>query len=206
MEHERARSYFVFMMTMKLSAMLEPPLLLHAAAQHNSLVAREALRTCLQSNCHHPKVKALQQEPLLGDILELLEGTRQEELKYLLPFVAAFKFSWTAERKVEGEHASIHQATRKARSCTEAYDSLHRRLPEVKDFLRRKGALEEFCEELQKHRSPKRAAAALGMAAHPALQRFSRHGTLLSGRSSTGQTPQPFMAQSSTRVRKNKRW
>lgn len=154
-------------MTLKLSAMQEPPLLLHGASHQNELVARRALRTCLEGACAHPRIVVLQSQPLHGQASAFLEGTPLEELPDLLDFIAAFKFSFSAERRVEGEHIMLHHAFAGAPRRSEAHDSLYRRLPDIKPLLQEEGGLSYLCEELDCARSPQSAAAALGMAKHP---------------------------------------
>ena len=71
---------------------------------------------------------------------------------------------------MEGEHAALHHGYSKARRHSEAYDSLLRRLPEIKEVLLRDGGFQEMCGLLQLTRSPRRAASALGLSCHLALE------------------------------------
>ena len=128
------RSHLVFQFTLKLAAMRSPPRLLFAIAHHNQVVARDAMRECLQCQSGHSKIRCLQQD-LSRDAIHWLQGQCLSELPALAEFIGALKFGFTVERLVEGDHAAIHRAYGSARSHTESYDSLVRRLPELKQIL-----------------------------------------------------------------------
>eukprot|EP00969_Alexandrium_andersonii_P290273 12830548-Alexandrium_andersonii.AAC.1 len=72
---EKCRGELLFTFTLKLSSFLEPPSLLFGAAHHNPLIARDALSKCLASSSTHPRVVALQREPLASEARAYLQGT-----------------------------------------------------------------------------------------------------------------------------------
>ena len=168
-EFELGKAHLTFAFTLKLAAMQEPPRLLHALAHHSTLVARGATRRCLSCESVHPLIARLQGE-LREEAEAYLEGADLQESPSLLDFVASLKFGYSVERLVEGEHAALHHGYSKARRHSEAYDSLLRRLPEIKEVLLRDKGLEQMCTLLEVARSPRRAVAALGMGAHPAQE------------------------------------
>lgn len=168
-EFELGKAHLTFAFTLKLTAMQEPPRLLHALAHHSTLVARGAMRRCLSCESTHPLIAKLQGE-LREDAEAYLEGADLQESPSLLDFISSLKFGFSVERQVEGEHAALHHGYSKARRHSEAYDSLLRRLPEIKEVLLLDKGLEQMCTFLDLARSPRRAAAALGMEAHPAQE------------------------------------
>ena len=79
------------------------------------------------------------------------------------------KFGFSIERLVEGDHAAIHRAFAKARYHTESFDSLVRRLPEIKEVLSHDDGFEQMCNRLHEARNPRKAVEALGLQGHPSF-------------------------------------
>ena len=72
-EYEKGKSFIFFHYTMKLSAFLEPPLMVAGIAHHDVDKAREATATCLRSRANHVVLVTLQSEPILSGAKALIE-------------------------------------------------------------------------------------------------------------------------------------
>lgn len=164
----RGRAHLAFQLTLKITAIRQPPLLLFAVAHHSAAPARDALRHCLESASSHPKIRQLQSGQLLVEAHEFLSGADLHDLGALSVFVASLKFGFAVERQVEGDHAAIHHGYGKARHHSEPYDSLVRRMPEIKQVMASGFGFESLCMHLESVRSPKLAVHSLGMASHSA--------------------------------------
>ena len=92
------------------------------------------------------------------------------ELPDLERWISSFKWGYAVERLVEGDHANIHRSYGRARAHCESYDSLTRRMGELKAIIASKEGMESILECLARARSPHRAAISLGFAHHPALE------------------------------------
>lgn len=134
---------------------------MHGASHQNELVARRALKTCLESTCAHPQIVALQSRALHGQAPAFLEGT---PLGLLRCIQVQLFLRETCRRRTRNV---IPCVCRRPPRHSEAYDSLPRGLPDIKRLLQEEGGLSSLCEELDRARSPQSAAAALGMAKHP---------------------------------------
>jgi hypothetical protein len=130
------RTHLSFQMALKLHAMSEPPRLLYAAAHHNSLKSRDAVRRCLAHRPNHPLMAQLHAEPMKTQAVSYLEGIPLDDLPEFAAFLGSFSFGFAVERMVEGDHAAVHRGYGKARFHGESYDSLVRRLPEIKRQFR----------------------------------------------------------------------
>ena len=172
-DYENARMHLTFTFALKLASMCTPPRLLYAAAHHNQIVARDALRQCLASASDHPAIKTLQSAEMRADAEEFLDGAELVDLEHLGPFVAARKFSFTIERMVEGEHARLHHGYARARNHTESFDSLLRRLPEIKAVMMRPSGLADLSRNMYDCRNPKKAIQHLGLESNPSLSETS---------------------------------
>jgi hypothetical protein len=131
-DFSRGRAHLVFQFALKTHAMHTPPRLLYAAAHHNRLKSREALRQCLDHPCPHKRMRELNAEPLRSQAIAYLGGGSLDDLVELSSFLGTLSFGFVVERLVEGDHAAIHRAFARARSHSEAFDSLVRRMPEIK--------------------------------------------------------------------------
>ena len=123
-DFERARSQLLFILTLKLSSLTAPPLLLFGISSFDLAASIAATRTCLQSTCSHPKIQQLQSEPLCSQAWAYCRGDDIEGLEVLAEFAAELRFGFSSERLVEGGHAVVHMRGTSARGRTEAYDSL----------------------------------------------------------------------------------
>ena len=70
---------------------------------------------------------------------------------------------------MEGSHAGLHHAVQHARSRTEQYDSLNRRLPEIRSLLSTPDGFSKFADALVEVRNPKQVVKKLGLVRHPRL-------------------------------------
>ena len=169
-EYERGRAHLLCSFTIKLAAYQTPPRLLLAGAHHNEDKAKSALARCLQheGDCAHPAM--LRVIELKDDALEWIEGRAvMPDLPELETFVASLKFGYAVERLVEGDHASIHRAYGRSRNHTEAYDSLTRRMKEIKQLVSTRQGLQRMTSFLARARNPRQASESLGFAQHPAI-------------------------------------
>ena len=105
------------------------------------------------------------------DALDWISGEMElAELPDLERWISSFKWGYAVERLVEGDHASIHRGYGRARAHCESYDSLTRRMGELKAIIASKEGMESILECLARARSPRRAAISFGFAHHPALE------------------------------------
>lgn len=175
-EFERGRLFLFHTFTLKLSAFTVPPWLLGAVAHHSKLVAQDALRTCLASSDAHPKIKALQSDPLRWQAEEYLNGVELVELPDLLIFVSSLRFCHAVERRVEGGHARVLRRGRSATQHTEAFDSLALRMSEITGHLdSNPDFLQELSDLVDNARSPKELVGMLGFRDHPACHDVQKH-------------------------------
>ena len=112
---ERSRASMLLTFTLKLSCFLSPPLLLFATARYSQVVAQEALRQCMESDCTHPLVVQLQQAPLFSQAAAFLEGWELAGLPELEGFIASLRSAHGVERQIEGGHATVNRRAGLAR-------------------------------------------------------------------------------------------
>ena len=168
-EFERGRLFLLHTFTLKLSAFSTPPLLLGAVAHHSKLVAHDSIRICLACSDEHPKIKALQVDPLKWQAEEYLNGVDLVELPELGIFIAGLRFCHAVERRVEGGHAKVLRRGRSATQHTEAFDSLALRISEITEKLdSNPDFLQELSDVIDRARSPKELVGILGFKNHPA--------------------------------------
>lgn len=167
------RAHLAFQLTLKVSALRQPPWLLYATAHHSAMKARDALRQCLHSASPHAKIRELKTGTLAEEAREFLDGGDLHDLPVLAEFIGSFKFAFAVERLVEGDHAAIHRAYGRARNHSEAYDSLVRRFPEIKVVIAQPSGFQAMCDNIELCRTPKRAVHALNMGRHESCQRAS---------------------------------
>ena len=124
-EFELAKSHFVSYFTIKLSHWETPPWRMYAMAHRDEHVGRRALEACLASDHPHPKLQLLRQPPLLEDGRLWMDGADllDPRCAHLAAFVAGLRWSFTAERQVEGLHRSIKQRGAIAPNHSEHYIS-----------------------------------------------------------------------------------
>ena len=175
-EFEKGRSFLLHTFTLKLAAFSLPPLLVSAAAHHFRPSAEDALRTCLQCNDDHPKIKCLQSDPVKWQAEEFLDGAELGELPDLCVFLAGLRFCHAVERKVEGGHARVLRRGRSATQHSEAFDSLALRMSEINSHFDSDSLfLEALAGFVSYARSPKDVVAKLGMGRHPACCDVRKH-------------------------------
>ena len=139
---------------------MEPPLLLFACGHHDPSVCSRCIGRCLRSNSNHPRIRKLQRAPLPEQAQEVSEGAALEEFEQLAEFVSEVRWGFSAERRVEGGHATIHLKTSSARNRTESYDSLALRKPDVQAAIEEDMAALVDCVS----RSPVAVVQELGLA------------------------------------------
>ena len=169
-EFERGRAHLLFEFTLKLHAYGSPPLLLFAVAHHKHDRMRRALKTCLEAQSKHPKIKMLQASPLREQAMQVLEGSDIQEHEELQMFVARLRFGSASERGVEAGHAIVNRRASGARCRTEAFDSLSMRYPEIRANAHHDSLfLESLIASVDYCRSPCKAVEALGLSRHPSI-------------------------------------
>ena len=167
-ELESGRASIIFNFTLKLSCLMEPPWLAFAIGHPDRSKAVDACKRCLDYPQTHPLLVELQTnlraeaESFVHDDMSLFE------LPNLLTFAGKLRFSYSVERLIEGEHSHLHRYVKKAPHHGMAYDSLGRRLQEIKAKLHSsKAAFQELSEMLSKARNPKQCVQVLGLGNHP---------------------------------------
>ena len=147
--------------------MMEPPRLIFGIAHHEPAKAQRALRECLVCSSQHPAIRELQSGAVAAEARHFAEGDiGLEELPLMLEFVSSLTFAYSCERAVEGDHASVHRACSRARYRREAFDSLVRRMPEIRDVLARPDGLQELASFVLQARNPRKVVETLGMRDH----------------------------------------
>ena len=177
-EFEKARAYFLFMMTMKTDQLADAPSVMLALGHHDRSKVESAFELCLISQSKHPRIVELQEAPLYDDACNFLMGDAITAVPRLDAFTARYKFGYSNEQWCEGLHAKIERGTGLATNRSEAYDSLIIRLPFFRDLLRdahvqRYGMFEDTVRAvtdcLHTARNPKSLIFVLGLARHPAV-------------------------------------
>ena len=193
-DFELGRSHFSFSATLKLSAMMEPPRLIFAIAHHEQAKAKAALKQCMRSTCTHAAITRLQEGSLAEEAREFLDGACLGDLPELREHIAIYTFALVCERMVEGDHASIHRAYMKSRHHGESFDSLVRRLGEIKTVMATPDGLDQLSQKLEVCcRSPRLCVQSLGLADHVACAATETSGSWdpISERPSTARTRRP---------------
>eukprot|EP00971_Amphidinium_carterae_P234317 4649633-Amphidinium_carterae.1 len=166
------RSHLLFYLAFKLSHYTQPPWLLYKLASFDEQLGRRACDELLQNEtCQHPKLLRLKAEPLLTQAQKWVggESLAHPDMAELRLFVSAFRFAWTAERNIEGQHRSVKQRGAKAPNHSPAYVSYGLRCAEIKQLLQGDGdIIKRFAEHAYLARSRPKAVAVLGMTGHQA--------------------------------------
>jgi hypothetical protein len=143
-DFESGRNHLMFYFTFKCSYFQDPPWCVFAMAHANAEVATQAEERARTSECEHPLVMQLRQEPLRSQIQtwrtrceEFQASGQVDDLKLLREFLAKLRLAPHNSRYVEAEHAKIQVGLRRAHRHSDAFVSLLRRQPalvaEVKD-------------------------------------------------------------------------
>jgi hypothetical protein len=170
-EFERGRGYLTFQFTVKLAPYTGPPNLLFATSHHMRAKSVRALKSCLESDCEHPRIRQLQSPPLCEEAKEYIDGEELHFFEHLPVFVVGFKFGWASERAVEGGHAHVNLRAASNRYRTEAYDSLVLRLPVFQKRCEDDPSLmASLADCLMKGRSPAKVVSALHLQNHPSCR------------------------------------
>lgn len=168
-EFEFRRMHLVFVLTLKLAAMEEAPRMIFGIAHHDAAQSREALQRCLASSSAHVLFRRLRSQELRCDVDLYLEGAPLDSCPRLMALVGELKFGYCVERLVEGDHARTSRAFKHAPTHSEAFDSLARRMSEIKDVLATAPGFDAICDLITRMKNPKGAVRLLGLADHPAL-------------------------------------
>lgn len=168
-EFELGRMHFVFVLTLKLAAMEEPPRMIFGIAHHDDAKAKVMLQRCLACPCNHSVFARLQGGEVRAEAEQYLAGSPLMELPTFAEFVGELKFAYAVERLVEGDHARTSRAFKHAPSHSDAFDSLARRMHEIRAVLDDEAGFKELCDLIAEARNPKHLVSLLGLEAHPAL-------------------------------------
>ena len=90
------------------------------------------------SSWKHLQVVALKREPLRTEVEMWVaedEDEQELDLPHLEAYRAGMRFGYAAERSGEGQHADLHRTNLRAPNHTVAYDSVDRRMNELKQNL-----------------------------------------------------------------------
>ena len=142
---EQCRSWIIFSFTLKLTPMMEPPLLICGAAHFDNSKARRCVQRCLQSLVRHPLIDRLKSGQVRFEAIAFVDGASREELPALLALMGKLRFGSSVERMVEGERSHLHRYVHRAPRHAMPYDSLSRRMPEIKSLLN-SGSVDSFNE------------------------------------------------------------
>ena len=121
-----------------MAPMMEPPTRAFAVGHFDKDKSTAALRCLLASSCEQPQVVALKREPSLAEVEMWLaedEDEQELDLPHLEAYRAGMRFGYAAERLGEGQHADLHRTNLRAPNHTVAYDSVDRRMNELKQHL-----------------------------------------------------------------------
>lgn len=164
----RGAMYVYF--TLKWGHWSQPVWLIYALGYHNEEIGRQALRKILLCADEHAMVLALQSGILHEQGQIWLSGVSilDERCTQLATFVSQFPFSWTAERKGEGQHRKLKQYGAKSPSHSEVYSSYMLRRPElIRELDRNASFLSDLSGYYERARTPLAACESLGIRAHP---------------------------------------
>ena len=175
-DFESGRNHLMFYFNFKCSYFQDPPWCVFAMAHANAEVAAQAEERARTSECEHPLVMQLRQEPLRSQIQtwrtrceEFQASGQVDDLKLLREFLAKLRFAPHNSRYVEAEHAKIQVGLRRAHRHSDAFVSLLRRQPalvaEVRD---NPSILDELAANVAEIRHGRDAVRRMGLAAHPA--------------------------------------
>ena len=137
----------------------------HAATE----VALRAEEKARLSDCRHPKVLRMQQEPLCSELQTWVRAGACFEEKYdagflpeLRAFLAELKMKSLNSRYVEAEHAKVQVGLRKAPHHSDAYVSLLRRMCGLtKEIKQNPPVLQDLAKHLESVRSGRDAVRIL---------------------------------------------
>jgi len=106
-DFERGRQHMLFAFTLRIVHWRSPPWVLFGCAHGNMDVARFYTWHCLQLVSDHPLVRRLQQEPVLSEAQQFVDGRDLDGLVFFCDFICDLLFAPTAERSIEGDHAQV---------------------------------------------------------------------------------------------------
>ena len=165
-----SQRHILFVMTLKITPSMDPPLCSYAIAHHVFDKAQKAMRLCLASNDPHDRVQKLKVEPLRTEALLFESGDYKhiDELPLMRGYIGELKFGFSSERMGEGQHARMQATTTNAPYHTEAFDSIGRRLPMIKQLLENdENNAVQLASILASSRNPKKCVERIGMSQHP---------------------------------------
>ena len=102
-----SRRHILFVMTLKITPSMDPPLCPYAIAHHVFDKAQKAMRLCLASNDPHDRVQKLKVEPLRTEALLFESGDYEhiDELPLMREYIGELKFGSSSERIGERQRA-----------------------------------------------------------------------------------------------------
>ena len=170
-EFDSAKAALTFNLALKLTPFMAPPLVVFGIAHPSVAKAKQSLATCLRTPCSEGPLKLLKTEPVLSEARAWLSGVEEaEQLLHFDTFRAKLVFAFSAERRIEGEHAIIHHHISKARCHSVPFVSLSQQMSQLRCRLQNDGYLLSLSTHLQSARNPKKCVEVLGLSAHAACQ------------------------------------
>jgi hypothetical protein len=169
-EFEHGRAGFLFEITLKVSAIMEPPCLLFACAHPKVSVSIRAMKVCMVSSCKHKRILELQSSPLKEESEVYTQGIEPlVALPDLQIFVCRFKWGYGTERLGEGGHSKIHRRAGTSRVRSEGFDSLGLRFPHLRTQMENESYTESFATILSEVRNPRMLVERLGLKFHDSV-------------------------------------
>ena len=173
---ELAKKHLVFSLRLKLSCWQTLPLSLAGCAHHDPHIQRCCIQKVLQQYQEHPHPHPVVQHllgpgPLREQMLQMLEDGAMDTPPELSVSLVRFKFAYTAERLIEGQHAVLKKALRLAPHHGSAYAAVRLLLPNiVADVRKSPAAIQRLADACGRVSTPESVIRHFGLTGHPALQ------------------------------------
>eukprot|EP00971_Amphidinium_carterae_P351687 6492230-Amphidinium_carterae.3 len=164
------RSHLLFYLTFKLAHWQEAPWLVCKLALSEEVQARDAYIHLMNMPKTHSRVRKLMEEPLLtqGQLWYSGVSLFDDQVRDFCEYVAELRFSWCAERRIEGQHRVIKQRGAPAPNHSTAYMSYGLRKHELQHLVESdRGFLSQLAELAVQARTRPLALKRLGLLHHP---------------------------------------
>eukprot|EP00969_Alexandrium_andersonii_P314666 13900794-Alexandrium_andersonii.AAC.1 len=151
------------------------PWCLFKLSSFDKTVVNRTLRKLLRRPHRHPRIVALQANPLRAQAEAWMqrpdyESLFEPEFLDLCVFISELKFIDISERPGESQHARVKQLGRSAPSHTVSYQAFHMRLPEFEsDTSSDPRVLQDMARLAQVTSNNVNCSDALGLHGHPSL-------------------------------------
>lgn len=168
-DFESGRAHILFMLTLKVSHMVQQPWRSFAVGHPDKNVALAALRETMDSDFPHPRVAALKGEPLRSQAQRWLDtGVVDGASKELQVYIVQSRLPWTVERRIEGEHSRLHRGVRGAGCHSEAFASMSLRNSFLREECERDAdVMRQIIEQASRATTPWLVTKRLGLQNHP---------------------------------------